>query len=105
MKNNVINIYKFLILFILLSLSPAMKGQLMTISGYVSDVHTRETLIGATIQVKGDHKAAITDGNGFFSLAGFRKGEYTLVISHLGYAPEEVDVDLENRGVVLTSIH
>ncbi len=105
MKSNVINLYRILILCLLPVLSPAVKGQLLTISGYVSDEKTRETLIGATIQVKGDQKAAITDGNGFFSLAGFRKGEYTLVVSHLGYRPEEIDVDLENRGVVLTSIH
>src|SRR4030042_3510387 len=105
MKNNLFMICKFLFLLILLGSFPALKGQLLTVSGYVSDVKTRETLIGATIQVKDKNKAAITDINGFFSIAGIRRGQHTLIISHLGYRAEEINLIMENKGIVLTDIH
>ncbi|HJX71938.1 MAG TPA: TonB-dependent receptor, partial [Bacteroidales bacterium] len=105
MKNNFFIIRKYLFLLILLGSFPALKGQLLTVSGYVSDGKTRETLIGATIQVKDDNKAAITDGNGFFSIAGIRRGKHTLVISHLGYRAEEISLIMENKGIVMTDIH
>jgi len=105
MKKIFIILRRFLILFLLTGSFPATQGQLLTISGYVSDGKTRETLIGATVQLKDENKAAVTDGNGFFSIAGLRKGEYTLVISHLGYHEKEIAVIMENKGIVLKDIH
>ncbi len=78
--------------------------QIYTISGYVSDGNTRETLIGATIQVKGENRATVTDNNGFFSLTGMKSGTYTLIISHIGYKQDEITIKLENKGIVLNDV-
>jgi hypothetical protein len=104
MKNNILLLHQCLLLFILLALCPGMQAQLLTISGYVSDGKTRETLIGATIQIKDENRAAVTDGNGFFSINGIRKGSHTLIISHLGYHTEEIRLNVESKGIVLTDI-
>ena len=61
--------------------------------------------LGRPIQLRDENKAAVTDGNGFFSIAGLRKGEYILVISHLGYHEHEIAVIMENKGIVLKDIH
>jgi hypothetical protein len=79
-------------------------SQIYTISGYISDGNTRETLIGATIEIKDENKATVTDNNGFFSLTGIRSGRYTLIISHIGYKQEEINVQIENKGVLLNDI-
>lgn len=78
--------------------------QIYTISGYISDGNTRETLIGATIQVKGENRATVTDNNGFFSLTGMKSGTYTLIISHIGYKQDEITIKLENKGIVLNDV-
>lgn len=78
--------------------------QSYSVSGYVVDKKTRETLIGVTIQVLGERKAAISDKNGFYTVTGLKPGKYSLNLSHIGYNPEKVDVIIVNKGVVLSEI-
>ncbi|MBN2485628.1 MAG: TonB-dependent receptor [Bacteroidales bacterium] len=93
----------FLQIFILLVVAGA-KGQGFSVSGYVADSVARETLIGATVVVEGTNKAAVTDKFGFFSIAGLKKGTYNLSISHLGYIENTVQIEIENKGVILSEI-
>jgi hypothetical protein len=92
---------RMLILLMLLFDFLATEAQSYSISGYVSDSSSRETLIGATIQLKGENRAAITDGNGFFSLPGVKPGNHVIVFSHIGYRTAEISVILEDKGIVL----
>ena len=55
-----------------------------TISGYVKDANTGETLIGAGILLKENKKATVTNLYGFYSLTS-EPGTYTLSVSYLGY--------------------
>lgn len=61
-----------------------------TISGFVEDSVTKETLVGATVGVKGTKLGAYTNKSGFFSVSQIPPGECTLVVSMLGYARREV---------------
>lgn len=57
-----------------------------TISGYVKDRDSGETLIGANVYVESDPtNGTITNTYGFYSLT-LPEGDYTLVFSYLGYA-------------------
>ncbi len=56
-----------------------------TLSGYVKDKATGETLIGASIHIKGTKFGTITNKSGFFSLTNVPPNEYTFEISYLGY--------------------
>ena len=55
-------------------------------TGYVSD--SQGPLIGATVKEKGTSNGTVTDFNGFFSL-NVKPGA-TLVVSYVGYEPQEV---------------
>lgn len=61
-----------------------------TISGFVEDSVTKETLVGATVSVKGAKLGAYTNKSGYFSISQIPPGECTVVVSMLGYARREL---------------
>ncbi len=80
-------------------------SQSFSVSGYVSDKQSRETLIGATAQIKELKKAVVTDKYGYFVITGLVPGRYSLNISHIGYRSENFDFTINNKGVVLSDIY
>ena len=74
--------------FFLLVLFPAalFSQKKFTVSGYAKDARNGETLIGATISVKGQTKGVSTNQFGFFSLT-LTEGSYVLICSYAGYQP------------------
>lgn len=76
-------------------------AQTYTVSGYVVDADTRETLIGVTVFVKETANGTITDGNGFFRLGGLKPGEYTLQFTYIGYEKTDKKIDIINRSKLL----
>ncbi len=67
-----------------------------TISGYITDEASGETLIGANIRIKElPDRGAATNVYGYYSLT-VPQGQYTLVYSYLGYADQEKEVDLDD---------
>lgn len=84
---------------LLLGASLAVNAQ-DVVKGIVTD-STGEPVIGATIKVKGSEKTGtITAIDGDFSLAGVQKGQ-TLVISYIGFTPQEVKFNGKDIKVVL----
>lgn len=65
-----------------------------TISGYIKDSLNGETLIGATITVKGQSKGISSNQYGFFSIT-LNEGNYTLVCSYIGYREKVTDLSLD----------
>ena len=55
------------------------------ISGKISDSDNQDTLTGANIWLRNSGKATVSGKDGSFLLTGVSKGDYTLVISYLGY--------------------
>lgn len=64
-----------------------------TISGYVKDSTSNETVIGATITVKGRTKGISSNQYGFYSVT-LEKGVYTISVSHIGYQSKELEIEL-----------
>lgn len=64
------------------------------ISGKVIDQKTSETLIGATVNVQGTTKAAATDVDGHYTLAGLEPGKYTILVRYIGYQSKTIS-DIE----------
>ncbi len=95
-----------LIFFLLLLLVPAtpLFAQSYTVSGYVIDEKTGETMIGVNVVVKGTVKGAATDNNGYFSILGLAQGTYTLEISFVSYEKKELPVTILDRSLVLEDI-
>ncbi|MBN1894301.1 TonB-dependent receptor [bacterium] len=74
----------------------------LTISGYVTDRSTGETVIGANILIQGKDWGTASDGNGFFALTGLAPGRYTLEFSHIAYDKKEVSVTLTDQSRILS---
>lgn len=79
------------------------------ISGTVSD--EKQTLAGANISIKDTYKATTTNTHGSYVLNNLKAGEYTLVISFIGYQTQEITIQLStdfeqnivlNKGTVVS---
>jgi TonB-linked SusC/RagA family outer membrane protein len=76
----------------LLSVSNA---QIRTITGTVSASDTKETLPGATVQIKGTTTGVVTDINGNYTFK-VPEGKVVLVFSFMGYTPQEIELGVQN---------
>jgi len=81
------------VFFLLLSIFVVAQKK-YTISGYAKDVQNGETLIGATISIKGNTKAITSNQYGFYSIT-LLEGNYELTCSYAGYQPKLKDVKLD----------
>lgn len=86
-----IAITKLLFLF---STTLLLAQQKFTISGTITDKKNGETLIGASVYVKDNRNIGdVTNAYGFYSIT-LPQGNYTLVISYMGYDNVEEQVSL-----------
>lgn len=91
----------FLIFFLVIfCLFLTQAQQNYTLSGYVSDAESGETLIGANIYVKGNTAQGVTTNlYGFYSLT-LPAGDYTIIYSYLGFGDAEQVVQLSDNQVI-----
>ncbi len=87
-----------LLLFSLLNLVTfSLFAQNATLSGYVKDLKTGETLIGASIYNKDNNaQGTVSNNYGFYSLT-LPKGKYDIKISYIGYAERSIPIDLNSN--------
>jgi TonB dependent receptor/CarboxypepD_reg-like domain/TonB-dependent Receptor Plug Domain len=64
-----------------------------TFSGYIKDSLTGETMIGATLTVKGQSRGVSTNQYGFFSIT-LPEGEQSVICTFVGYLPRELRVNM-----------
>ena len=80
------------LLFIFLG-STNLSAQKFTISGYVKDAASDETIIAANMLVIGKNSAIISNQYGFYSIT-LAKGVYQITTSHVGYRSKTFKIDL-----------
>jgi len=85
----------FTYLFIM-SLTLQVYGQSTQIAGIVRNKEG-QALAGASVSIGDSFATQVTDAAGKFSFKGIPPGNYTLKISHVGYAPYTETVLLENQ--------
>lgn len=83
-----------LILSLLISLAQAEEKA--TLSGYIKDATSAETLIGASVYAPQLKIGTTTDFNGFYSL-NLPKGKYQLQISFIGYETKTVEIEVSGN--------
>ena len=88
---------KFILLIVLLA-SPAIlfAQQKFSISGYVKDAFSGESLIGSTVIVKELGKGVNTNEYGFYSIS-LPAGKYQIVASYLGFKPISDTINLNKN--------
>ncbi|MBK6897954.1 MAG: TonB-dependent receptor [bacterium] len=65
-----------------------------SIKGTIRDVESGEYLDYANVLLKGTSRGTMSLGGGTFYFQGLRPGKYTVQVLYLGYAPEEITVDV-----------
>ena len=99
MKNKILNLrgtVTLLLLCTLLGISPVLAqqtGETRTLTGQVTD-EANETLIGASIVVKGTTIGTVTDFNGNYSLT-VPSDASELLFSYVGYNSKSVTIPKE----------
>jgi hypothetical protein len=75
--------FSFLLIFAFVSLfAQAQNG---TVRGFVYEEETGEAVIFTNVYLKGTSIGAATDVNGYFSITQVPEGQYTLMVTYLGY--------------------
>jgi len=88
---------KNIILFFLLLVSiVSFSQEKFTLSGTISDLKTKETLIGVNVYILETKTGITTNEYGFYSIT-LPKGEYTISISYVGYQGIEEKVSLNSN--------
>ena len=76
MKHNLI--FSFIIISII-------KAQTSIISGFVSDSSSGEALIGANVFLQETGQGMATDINGYYIIQDIAPGNYTIMVSYIGF--------------------
>jgi hypothetical protein len=83
--------------FILIFLFPVTSLVAGSLKGYVRDSGTGETLIGATVLIKGTTTGTVTNQNGFYEIPSIKEGEHIVVASYVGYLSKEVTLNIGEK--------
>jgi outer membrane receptor for ferrienterochelin and colicin len=84
---------KLLLSILLVFLGISVLAQRVTISGYISDKASGERLISASVYDKASLKGTTANSYGFYSIS-LPAGKVSLVVSFIGYTPQEFAIDL-----------
>ena len=84
--------------------APALYAQKHTISGYVKDAISGESLIGATIAVRGLSKGITTNAYGFYSIS-FAAGKQEVYYSYVGYKAQNFSFSLTRDTSINISLY
>ncbi|MGA2299047.1 MAG: TonB-dependent receptor [FCB group bacterium] len=68
-----------------------------SLSGYVMDKQTSETLVGASVYISGTKLGTYTNKSGYFSLRNITPGEQTVIITFLGYTQTEEKIKFKPK--------
>ena len=88
------------------SISLAQGPQPTTLSGFVKDKSNGESLAFANVIVRGTALGTSTNTSGYFAITNIAPGNYTVMVSLLGYQPYETEIEITSdcvRNFVLTS--
>ncbi|MDY0198627.1 MAG: TonB-dependent receptor [Tenuifilaceae bacterium] len=86
-----------LLILIVLSFTPTLKAQSrFTVSGFVYEKGSRESMPGANIYVPGTTIGTVSNSYGFYSLT-LQAGEYEIIYSFVGYQARSFQVVLDKN--------
>jgi hypothetical protein len=87
----------FLICCFFCQLLPAQ--QKVTMSGYIKDNYSGESMIGATLSVQNKNRGVSSNQYGFYSIT-LDSGQYIFTITSVGYLPQSLTIDLSKDTVL-----
>ena len=97
-------IQRLLTFSIFLLLSHAVYAQNATLVGSVRDADNDAALIDASVVISGTGKIAASGVGGAYILENVPLGTYTLVVTHNGYLPQEIRVNVRGSEEIRTDV-
>lgn len=86
---------QFVILFLFALSTLLLNAQTYKISGYIREMGSRESLVGATVFETNTQRGAVSNSYGFYSLT-LPKGKVNLQCSYIGYETKSLQFELKN---------
>ena len=87
----------FSVLFLAIGLFASAQVSENTVKGFVYDKATGEPVMFSNIYLKGTTYGASTDVNGYFSVTKIPDGEYTIIVTFLGYDTISENISLKKN--------
>lgn len=87
----------FSVLFLAIGLFASAQVSENTVKGFVYDKATGEPVMFSNIYLKGTTYGASTDVNGYFSVTKIPDGEYTILVTFLGYDTISENISLKKN--------
>ena len=87
----------FSVLFLAIGLFTSAQVSENTVKGFVYDKATGEPVMFSNIYLKGTTYGASTDVNGYFSVTKIPDGEYTILVTFLGYDTISENISLKKN--------
>jgi len=87
---------KKVVLLIILAELPFWLFSQITLNGIVTDSLTGESLPGAHITIDGTYNFAVSKQDGTFSFENMKPGDYTIIITYMGYMHNKQQLSLDS---------
>jgi hypothetical protein len=82
------------LIFTLISFAPVIAQERTSVSGIITDASNGETLLGATVILRGTQTGTTTNTSGYYSLVGLPPGRMVLQFTYVGFLPVEREIVL-----------
>src|ERR1044072_1133153 len=82
--------------FLIFNSTVALSQGKFTLTGYVKDSSSSETIIGATISINGHGKGVNSNQFGLYSIT-LPAGEYEVTVSHVGFYIQKSTISLKEN--------
>ncbi|MHB8853879.1 MAG: TonB-dependent receptor [Ignavibacteriaceae bacterium] len=89
--------FTFLFFFLLTIICYGQVNNTSTVSGYVYDKETGESLIGANAYISGSQLGNTTNTSGYFVISDIPVGKQKLIVSYIGYNSFEKELALNGK--------
>ncbi|MGN7987600.1 TonB-dependent receptor [Pedobacter sp. 22226] len=84
---------KNLLFAALIAMLPFFASAQFSVTGKITD-HNQQALPGATVKLRNQKTAVMSDAGGNYSITNLSNGKYTLIVSYVGYKSTEKTVEL-----------
>ena len=72
--------------------------------GFVTDSTNGESVIYANVFIRGTKSGATTSTSGYYLISAVPAGSHTVIISHIGYRPEQVTVTVRDNEITRCNV-
>lgn len=91
--------------FFIMTIILSVNAQNGTIRGFIYNEKTGESEIGATAYLKGTTMGAASDVNGFYSITKIPAGNYTLMVTSLGFDTVKIAISIKKDEIINQKVY